>query len=134
MKRKTGTFGDFKEFTLALARSERKLDPNEPKVWFESVEGVEASEREVQFASFEAGATLFSAKNRALLRMIAARRPQSVAELAAITGRAEQSLLRTFKKLESVGVVRLDRGEGRTRRPVLAARRVRFDVDLLAPV
>jgi predicted transcriptional regulator len=88
----------------------------------------------VQFASLEAGAKLLSAKNRALLRTIAARRPQSIAELAAITGRAEQSLLRTLKKLESAGIVRLDRGEGRARRPVLAARRVRFDIDLLAPI
>jgi predicted transcriptional regulator len=134
MKRKTGTFGEFKEFTRALARGERKLDPDEPKVWFESVGGFEPSEPEVQFASFEAGATLLSAKNRALLRTIAARRPQSVAELAAITGRTEQSLLRTLKKLEAAGVLRLDRGDDRTRRPVLAARRVRFDIDLLAPV
>ena len=134
MKRKSGAFGEFKEFTLALARGERKLDPSEPKLWLGSVEGVEPSEREVQFASFEAGATLLSAKNRALLRTIATRRPQSVAELAAITGRAEQSLLRTLKKLESVGIVRLDRSEGRARRPVLAARRVRFDIDLLAPI
>jgi predicted transcriptional regulator len=134
MKRKIGTFDEFKEFTLALARSERRLDPSEPKVWSESVEGAEPLEREVQFASFEAGAKLLSAKNRVLLRTIAARRPQSVAELAAITGRAEQNLLRTLKKLESAGVVRLDRGVGRARRPVLAVRRVRFEIDLLAPV
>jgi predicted transcriptional regulator len=74
MKPRTGTFDEFKEFTLALARGERKLDPNEPKLWVEAVEGIEASEREVQLASFEAGATLLSAKNRALLRTIAARR------------------------------------------------------------
>jgi predicted transcriptional regulator len=134
MKRKTGTFGEFKEFTLELARGERKLDPNEPKMWLETVEGVEPAEGEVQFASLEAGSTLLSAKNRALLRTIATRRPQSVAELAAITGRTEQSLLRTLKKLQSARVVRHDRGEGRTRRPVLAARRVRFDIDLLAPI
>jgi predicted transcriptional regulator len=134
MKRKTGTFGEFKEFTLALARGERKLDPSEPKVWFEPVEGLETSEGEVQFASFEAGATLLSAKNRALLRTIATRRPQSVAELAEITGRPEQSLLRTLKRLESAGIVRFDRGEGGAHRPVLAARRVRFDIDLLAPI
>jgi predicted transcriptional regulator len=36
-----------------------------------------------------------------------------------------------LKKLETAGVVRLDKGEGRTRRPVLAARKVYFEIDLL---
>jgi predicted transcriptional regulator len=134
MRHKIGTFDEFKQFTLALARGERKLDPSEPKVWSESVEDTEPLEREVQFASFEAGAKLLSAKNRVLLRTIAARRPQSVAELATITGRAEQNLLRTLKKLESAGIVRLEIGVGRARRPVLSVRRVRFEIDLLAPV
>jgi predicted transcriptional regulator len=53
---------------------------------------------------------------------------------AAITGGAEQNLLRTLKKLESAGVVRLDKGVGRARRPVLTARRVHFEIDLLTPV
>jgi predicted transcriptional regulator len=85
----------------------------------------------VQFASLEAGAKLLSAKNRELLRTIAERQPKSVAELAAMTDRAEQNLLRTLKKLETAGVVRLDKGEGRARRPVLAARKVYFEIDLL---
>jgi predicted transcriptional regulator len=79
----------------------------------------------VQFASLEAGAKLLSAKSRALLRAIAERQPKSVAELAAMTARAEQNVLRTLKKLETAGAVRLDKGEGRARRPVLAARKVR---------
>jgi predicted transcriptional regulator len=70
-------------------------------------------------------------KNRALLRAIAERQPKSVAELAAMTARAEQNVLRTLKKLETAGVVRLDKGEGRARRPVLAARKVHFEIDLL---
>ena len=48
------------------------------------------------------------------------------------TGRAEQNVLRTLKKLAAAGIVRLDRGEGRARRPVLAARKVHFEIDLLA--
>jgi hypothetical protein len=55
----------------------------------------------VQFASLEAGAKLLSAKSRALLRAIAERQPKSVAELAAMTARAEQNVLRTLKKLET---------------------------------
>ena len=131
MKRKTGTFQEFKDYTLAVARGDRQVDPSEPKIWCERVEGGEPADQEVQFASLEAGAKLLSAKNRVLLRTIAERQPKSVAELAAMTARAEQNVLRTLKKLETAGVVRLDKGEGRARRPVLAARKVHFEIDLL---
>jgi predicted transcriptional regulator len=48
-----------------------------------------------------------------------------------MTGRAEQNVLRTLKKLEAAGIVRLDKGESRARRPVLAAQKVHFEIDLL---
>jgi len=131
MKRKTGTFQEFKEYTFAVARGERAVDPSEPKMWREPVAAGEPVDQQVQFASLEAGAKLLSTKNRALLRVIVERRPRSVAELAAMTGRAEQNVLRTLKKLETAGVVRLDRGDGRAKRPVLAARKIHFEIDLL---
>jgi predicted transcriptional regulator len=131
MKQKTGTFQEFKDYTLAVARGERQVDPSEPKVWVEQIEGGEGAGEGVQFASLEAGAKLLSAKNRVLLRTIAERQPKSVTELAAMTGRAEQNVLRTLNKLAAAGVVRLDKGEGRARRPVLAARKVHFEIDLL---
>jgi len=132
VKRKAGTFEEFKDYTLAIARGERTADPREPKVWCERSEAGEA-EQEVQFASLEAGAKLLSASNRALLRIIAERQPKSVVELAAMTGRPEQNVLRTLRKLETAGVVRFDKGEGPARRPVLAARKVHFEIDLLRP-
>ena len=49
-----------------------------------------------------------------------------------MTGRAQQNVLRTLKKLEAAGAVRLDKGEGRARRPGLTARKVHFEIDLLA--
>jgi predicted transcriptional regulator len=129
VKRKTGTFEEFKDYTVASG--ERRVDPHEPKIWCEPVEAGEGQDRAVHFASLEAGAKLLSAKNRALLRAIAERRPQSVTELAALTGRAEQNVLRTLNKLAAAGLVRLDKGAGRARRPVLAARKVHFEIDLL---
>jgi hypothetical protein len=36
-------FQEFKEYTLAVARGEREVDPSEPKVWCEPVEGGEPS-------------------------------------------------------------------------------------------
>jgi predicted transcriptional regulator len=73
MKRKTGTFQEFKDYTLAVARGERKVEPDEPKVWCERIDGAERIDQEVQFPSLEAGAKLLSAKNRALLRAIVER-------------------------------------------------------------
>lgn len=52
---------------LAVARGEYKPAPDEPKVWFTSVESL---------------AQVLSAKNRMLLDMIAQARPASVTELA----------------------------------------------------
>jgi predicted transcriptional regulator len=129
---KTGSFKEFKEFTLGVVRGKRKLDPSEPKIWVESADSSEDNPTDVQFQSLEAGAKLLSAKNRALLRVIAERRPKSVSELATLTHRAEQNLLRTLHKLSAVGLVRLDRGEGRAYQPVVTVRKVHFEIDLLA--
>jgi len=131
MKRRTGTFQEFKDYTFAVARGEHRVEPSEPRVWCETIEGGESSTEAVQFASLEAGAKLLSAKNRVLLRTIAEQQPKSVAELAAMTGRAEPNVLRTLNKLAEAGIVRLDKGEGRARRPILAARKVHFEIDLL---
>jgi len=130
VKTRTGIFQEFKDHTLAVARGERRIAPGEPKIWCEPIEA-EGAGHKVRFASLEAGAKLLSAKNRALLRTIAEQRPRSVTELAALTGRAEQNVLRTLNKLAAAGVVRLDKGAGRARRPVLAARKVHFEIDLL---
>ena len=35
MNRRTGTFKEFQDHTLAIARGERKVDRGEPKVWRE---------------------------------------------------------------------------------------------------
>lgn len=131
MKRKEATFEEFKEFTRTVVRGDRMVDPNEPKIWVERIGTGEKAEESVHFPSLEAGAKLLSAKNRALLRAIAENSPQSVTELAAMTGRAEQNVLRTLNKLAAAGIVRLDKGEGRARRPVLAARKVHFEIDLI---
>jgi predicted transcriptional regulator len=132
MKPRVGTYKEFKDYTLAVARGESTVDPSEPKVWIERVDGSESTDDGVQFRSLEAGAKLLSAKNRVLLRMIAERHPRSVAELATMTSRAEQNVLRTLNKFVAAGIVRLDKGEGRALRPRLAARKIHFEIDLVA--
>jgi len=127
---KTGTFNAFKEFTLAVARGERKVDPNEPKIWIESREDDAGKKTAVQFTSLEAGAKLLSVRNRQLLRLIAIREPQSVTELADMAHRAPQNVQRTLHRLSAAGIVRLNRGEGRAVRPTLTARKVHIEIDL----
>jgi predicted transcriptional regulator len=127
---KIGTFKEFQDFTLAVARGERTVDPNEPKIWMEAREGGADAQVAVQFTSLEAGAKLLSAKNRELLRLIVTRTPQSVAELAGMANRAPQNVQRTLHRLSAAGIVRLNRGEGRAVRPTLAARKVHIEIDL----
>ncbi len=127
---KTGTFKEFQDFTLAVARGERTVDPNEPKIWMEARESGTDMPTAVRFTSLEAGAKLLSAKNRELLRLIVTRTPQSVAELADMAHRAPQNVQRTLHRLSAAGIVRLNRGEGRAVRPTLAARKVHIEIDL----
>jgi len=95
------SYEDMKARTLAIARGERKVAPNEPKVWFTSTE------------SF---ARVLSNKNRALLATIAETHPASLQELAAQTGRKTSNLSRTLRTMERYGFVHLSRGErGRIR-------------------
>ena len=127
---KTGTFEAFKDFTLAVARGERKVDPKEPKIWIEARGDEAGAETAVHFTSLEAGAKLLSAKNRELLRLIVTCEPRSVTELANMAQRAPQNVQRTLHRLRAAGIVRLSRGEGRAVRPTLAARKVHIEIDL----
>lgn len=134
MTRKAGTFKEFQKHTIAVAKGEHVPTPSEPRIWYEPADARArrgSKGATVRFTSFEAGAKLLSAKNRVLLRLIATRHPRSISELAAFSGRAEQNVSRTLRKLSAAGLVRLDRGAGRARRPVVAARKVHFEIDLL---
>ena len=62
---------------------------------------------EPSIASAETLIRLLTPENRSLLRTIRDRRPQSVAELSRLTGRAEPNLLRTLNKLEDFGLVEM---------------------------
>ena len=110
------SYEDMKARTLAVARGDRRIAPGEPKVWFTSTE------------SF---AKILSARNRELLRVIAERRPESLEELAQITGRAKSNLSRTLRTMEHYGLVRLDRDERGRITPQVIYDRVELDVPLV---
>jgi predicted transcriptional regulator len=128
MTKKSGTFDEFKRYTIDVAHGTRKVDPEEPKIWVERVDA--GDQTAVQFRSLEAGAKLLSPRNRELLRVIATRHPQSVSELADMVQRAPQNVQRTLRRLSAAGIVRLNRGEGRALQPVLTARKVHIEIDL----
>ena len=89
------SYDEMKALTMAVARGERQLAPQEPRVWFPSTE------------SF---AKVLSAGNRELLRVIAEKAPGSLDELAQLTGRKKSNLSRTLKTMANYGLVRLERG------------------------
>jgi predicted transcriptional regulator len=80
------------------------------------------------FNSVEALMRLLTPENRRLLAVIRDRQPQSIAELAAITGRAAPNLTRTLAKLEAVGFVRM-RTVARRKVPTAAVRTLRVEID-----
>ncbi len=84
-----------KERTLEIARGEHKVGRDEPKVWFTSIE------------SF---ARVLSDRNRELLNLIHEQQPDSLAELAEMSGRQKSNLSRTLKTMEHYGLVNLKNG------------------------
>jgi predicted transcriptional regulator len=71
---------------------------------------------------------LLTPENRSLLRTIRDARPQSVAELARLTSRAEPNLLRTLGKLEAFGLLEMRQVE-RRRVPTALIASLHVDID-----
>lgn len=82
--------------TLAIAGGKLKPAPDDPKVWFLSVESV---------------AKVLSEKNQELLRIICEAAPDTLNSLAEKTGRHKSNLSRTLKTLDRYGLVHIQRGE-----------------------
>lgn len=110
------SYEDMKARTMAVARGELQVSPDEPKVWFTSTE------------SF---AKVLSAGNRELLRLIAEQAPGSLDELVRLTGKAKSNLSRTLKTMAGYGLVRLERGERGRIRPRVTHDRVALDLPLV---
>ncbi len=63
----------------------------------------------ITFASLSSLAAVLSDENRRLLHMLYRVKPQSLTELAELSGRKVPSLSRTLKMMESYGIVELKR-------------------------
>jgi len=109
------SYEEMKALTLSIASGQRRLVPQEPKVWFPSTE------------SF---AKVLSAGNRELLRIIAEQAPGSLDELAQLAGRKKSNLSRTLKTMANYGLVLLERGP----RGRIAAKVVHDRIELELPL
>lgn len=108
----------YKERMMAIARGEYAPKRHEPKIWFESLKSM---------------AQVLSNENRQLLKTILYKKPKSLAELEAMTGRKKSNLSRTLKTLERYGIVKLHKEKNRMVPEVLATEfRVEFGLGELA--
>jgi predicted transcriptional regulator len=102
-----------REEMKAVARGERPAPTDAARPSFNSVEAV---------------VRLLTRENRQLLAVIRDRKPQSVAALAAMTGRAQPNLTRTLAKLEAAGFLTMQT-HGRRKAPSLAVRKIIVEID-----
>jgi len=82
----------------------------------------------VSFESVEAFIGILTPENRRLLAIIRKRKPQSVAELAQMTGRAQPNLSRTLAKLEAVGLIKM-KTVGRRKAPTTTVKKIVVEID-----
>ena len=102
-----------REEMKAVARGERIASDDAAKPSFNSVEAV---------------VRLLTPDNRRLLALIRDRKPQSVAALVVMTGRAQPNLTRTLAKLEAAGFITM-KSSGRRKMPAVAVRRIVVEID-----
>jgi predicted transcriptional regulator len=114
MKRaRVQTLRSLRDEMKAVARGDRPAPPDAAKPSFNSVEAV---------------VRLLTSNNRRLLALIRDRKPQSVAELVEMTGRAQPNLTRTLAKLEAAGFIKM-KTVGRRKRPTVAIKRIVVEID-----
>ena len=109
---------DYKKRTIAIARGEYKPRKNEPKVWFESVQSM---------------AQVLSSENQKLLRIIKEQKPESLKELALVSGRKRSNLSRTLNTMSRYGIVDLIK-QKKTVKPIVKRTdfKVEFGLDTAA--
>lgn len=105
MKAKIGVMREdlIRKRLLAIAQGKYRPSKDEPKVWY---------------ASFNAISRILCQENIELLRMLDLEKPETITELAEISGRAKSNLSNTLKSLSDKGFARLEKGRGNTIKPV----------------
>jgi predicted transcriptional regulator len=96
---------DYINRTLAIAKGRYKPKPDEPQVWFESLDSV---------------AEVLSPENRELLKVIVEKGPNSLKTLSDLTGRKSQEVSKVLQRLARYGIVEFRR-ESRALKPIVKA-------------
>lgn len=104
-----------KQRTMDVVRG-KPFGPNEPRHWVSSLESL---------------AKVLTDRNMLLLEMIRNTQPQSMAELAKLSGRAKSNLSRTLHTMESLGLIELAVVTGGKKVPTVIYDRLTFDFSLL---
>jgi len=81
------------------------------------------------FNSVEAVVRLLTPENRQLLALIRDRKPQSVAELGELSGRAQPNLTRTLAKMEAAGFIRMKAVGRRRKSPSVTVKKIVVEID-----
>lgn len=105
-------FKQYQRYTMAIACGEHKPGKNEPKIWFESI---------------EACLQILSTRNLELLKLIDEQKPESIEELAKLSGRKKSNLSRTLKTFQRHQLIDLVK-EKRRKKPVALA--TKFDIQI----
>ncbi len=101
----------FQRRIVDIAAGKIKVKSGEPKVWFNSMKSL---------------SEVLSDHNVRLLQLINEHRPETLAELATLSGRKSSNLSRTLKTMEKYGIVELRKHDSRKIRPV--AKATEFDI------
>lgn len=110
-------YEQFKNYTIAIAAGKYRPNKNEPKVWFESIETM---------------SQVLSTRNVELLKLIEKKRPKSISELAALSGRQKSNLSRTLKNFERYGIIDIQE-KNRTKIPVPKATSFKIEYGIEYP-
>lgn len=112
-KHKVQNLRSLREEMKAVARGERPAPADAAKQSFNSVDAM---------------VRLLTPENRQLLAIIRDRKPQSVAELVEMSGRAQPNLTRTLAKMEAAGFITM-KAVGRRKAPTVAVKRIVVEID-----
>jgi predicted transcriptional regulator len=103
---------EFAQHTIDIAAGRYVPKRGEPKIWFSSMKSL---------------SEVLSDNNRALLKIIAESQPETIKELAEMSGRKPSNLSRTLQTFERYGLVEMVSGS-RSKRPV--AKASGFDISI----
>ena len=112
-KHKVQNLRSLREEMKAVARGERPAPADAGKPSFNSVDAM---------------VRLLTPQNRQLLALIRDRKPQSVAELVEMSGRAQPNLTRTLAKMEAAGFITM-KAVGRRKAPTVAVKKIVVEID-----